>query len=108
MGLLDCRTGDLPKKFIVSKVIALLYVIRENDDLDLEETSMWDLNATLGTPHEGPSFAQDNVMVHNIILMNISDGSDAFTYVKPHIKKDNGILDFKSLRKKYKNATMQE
>ena len=68
----------------------------------------WDLKATLGAPHEGPSFVQDNLTVHNIILGNISDGSDAFTYVKPHIKKDNGRLDIKLLHKRYENAAMQE
>ena len=62
----------------------------------------------LGAPHGGPSFAQDNLTVHNIILRNIADSSDAFTYVKPHIKKDNGRLDVKLLRKRYENAAMQE
>ena len=28
--------------------------------------------------------------------------------MNPHIKKDNGRLDVKSLRKRYKNAAMQE
>ena len=68
----------------------------------------WDLKATLGAPHEGPSFAEDNLTVNYIILRNIADDSDAFTYLKPHIKKNNGRLDGKSLRKRYENAAMQE
>ena len=67
------------KMIIGSKGIALSYIIRENDDPDLEERATWDLKATLGDPHEGPSFAQDNLTVHKIILRNIADGSDAFT-----------------------------
>ena len=47
-------------------------------------------------------------MVRNIILRNIADVSDAFTYVKPHIKKDNLRLDAKFLRKIYENSAMQE
>ena len=93
---------------IGSKGTALSYIIRENDDPDLEERVTWDLKATLGAPREGPSFAQDNLTVHNIILRNIADGSNAFKYVKPHIKKDNGRLDVNSLRKRYENAAMQE
>ena len=85
---------------IGSKVIALSYVIRENYDPDLEERATWYLEATLGTAHKGPRFAQDNLMVHNIILRNIADGSNAFTYVKPQINKDNRRLDVKSLRKR--------
>ena len=96
------------KMIVVSKGIALSYIIRENDDTDIEERVTWDLKATLGSPHEGPSFAQDNLTVHNIILRNIADGYDAFTYVNPHIKKDNGRLDVKSIHKRYENAAMQE
>ena len=47
-------------------------------------------------------------MVCNIILRNIADVSDAFTYVKPHIKKDNLRLDAKFFRKIYENSAMQE
>ena len=93
---------------IRSKGIAFSYIIRENDDPDFGEISTWDLKATLGTPHDGPSIAQDNLTVHNIILRNIADGSYAFKYVKPHIKKDTIRLDVKSLCKRYENSAMQE
>ena len=46
--------------------------------------------------------------VHNIILRNISDLSDAFTYVKPYIKKEDGRTDIKALRSRYKNVAMQD
>jgi hypothetical protein len=51
---------------------------------------------------------QDRLTVHNIVLRNIADGSDAFTYVKPHLKKDNGRVDIKALRDQYENPAMQE
>ena len=47
-------------------------------------------------------------MVHNIILLNISDISDAFTYVKPYINKDDGRTEIKALRSRYENVAMQE
>ena len=47
----------------------------------------------LALPHKGNGYLQDKLTVHNIILRNIADGSDAFTYVKPYLKKDDRILD---------------
>ena len=46
--------------------------------------------------------------MHNIILHTIADTSDAFTYVKLYIKKDDGITDIKVLRSKYENDAMQD
>ena len=96
------------KMIIGAKGIALSYVIREDNDPDLSEQETWELKATLGAPHEGPSFANDALTVHNIIIRNIADGSDAFTYVKPLIKKDNGRLDVQALRSRYDNTAMHE
>ena len=92
---------------IRAKGIAISYIIREHDDPNLSDQENWELKSMLGAPHEGPSFAQDSLTGHNIILSNISDGSDAFTYVKPHIKWDNGRTDVKALCKGYDNAEMQ-
>ena len=47
-------------------------------------------------------------MAHNIILRNISYTSYSFTYVKPYIKKEDGITDIKALRSRYENVAMQE
>ena len=56
----------------------------------------------------GRLYKQYNLPVKNIILRNIADASDAFTYVKPFIKKDEGISDIKVLRSRYENVAMQE
>ena len=58
--------------------------------------------------HEGNAYLQENLKVHNIIIRNITDGSDAFTYVKPYLKKDDGRLDIQALRERYENLAMQE
>ena len=47
-------------------------------------------------------------MLHNIILRNIADTLDAFTYVKTYIKKDGGRTDIKALRSRYGNVSVQE
>ena len=41
-------------------------------------------------------------------MRNFADGSDAYTYVKPHVKKDNTRMDVKALSKRYENAGTQE
>ena len=46
--------------------------------------------------------------MHNVILRNITDGSDAFTYVKPYLKKDDGRLDIQGLRGRYENSATHE
>ena len=62
----------------------------------------------LAAPHKGNAYLQDKLTVHNIILRNIADGSDAFTYVKPYLKKDDRRLDIQALRRRYENAAMHE
>ena len=93
---------------IGSKGIALSYVIREDDDINLADQETWYHKDMLAAPHEGNAYLQDKLTVHNIILHNIADGSDAFTYVKPYPKKDDGRLDIQALRGRYENADMQE
>jgi hypothetical protein len=73
---------------IGAKGIALSYVIQENNAPNLEEQETWEERVSLAVPLSGNAYAQDRLTVHNIILRNIADGSDAFTYVKPHLKKE--------------------
>ena len=74
------------KMIIGAKGIALSYVIRENDAPDLSKRGNWEEKARLSAPHAGNTYTQDKLTVHNLILLNIADGSDAYTYVKPHIR----------------------
>ena len=53
-------------------------------------------------------YKQNNLTVHNIILRNITESSDGFTYVNPYIKKDDVRTDIKELRSRYENGAMQE
>ena len=46
--------------------------------------------------------------MHNIILRNISDASDAFTYLNPYINKDDVRAYIKALCSRYENVAMQD
>ena len=95
--------------FIIrAKWIALSYVIREDDDPNLADQETWEYKAMLAEPHKGNAYLQDKLTVNNVIIHNIADGSDAFTYVKLCLKKDEGILGIQSLRGRYENAAMHE
>ena len=85
---------------IGAKGISLSYIIQQEDDPDLSEQDTLDVKEMFGAPHTGANFDQDKLTVHNIILRNIAEGSDAFTYVKPHIRRDNGRADIKALRER--------
>ena len=53
-------------------------------------------------------YKQDSLTLYNIILCNIADESDAFTYMKLYIKKDNERADIKAFCSRYENIAMQE
>ena len=96
------------KMIIGSKGIALSYIIREDDDPNLADQETWEYKAMLAAPHKGSAYLQDKLTVHKIILCNIVDGLNAFTYVKPYLNKDDGRLDIQALRGRYENAAIHE
>ena len=96
------------KIIIGAKGITLSYVIREDDDPNLADQETWEHKAILVAPHKGNAYLQDKLTVHNIILRNITDGSDAFTYVKPYLTKDDERLDIQAHRGRYENSAMHE
>ena len=67
------------KMIIEEKGIALSYVIIEDDDPNLADQETWVYKAMHAAPHKGNAYLQDKLTVHNIILRNIADGSNAFT-----------------------------
>ena len=46
--------------------------------------------------------------VHGVILRNIAESSDAYTYVKTNIRLDYGRVGIKELRARYENSEMQD
>ena len=96
------------KMNIGAKGIALSYVIREDDDPNLADHETWEYKAMLAAHHQGNAYLEDKLTLHNIILRNIVDGLDYFTYVKPYLNKDDGRLDIQAFRGRYNNAAMKE
>ena len=45
-------------------------------------------------------------MVHQIILKNIAEYSDAYTYIKPHIRGGNGRKNIIALQERFENDGM--
>ena len=88
--------------------ILLSCVIRENEAHGQIELDIWKEKAVLSAPLTSRLYKQDNLTVYNIILHNIANTSDGFTYVKPYIKKYNVKTDIKSLRSRYENFSTQE
>ena len=94
---------------IGARGIALSYVIRDPSlpvptDFDsYEEQARWT------GPHTGMQFDLDKKAVHNIIIRNIAESSDAYIYLKPSIKQEDGAADIRLLRDRYDNdATKQQ
>ena len=89
------------KMIIGAKGIALDYVIRQNDTPDLSDQSNWEERARLAAPHDGYTYRMDVLDVHGVILRNIAESSDAYTYAKTNIRQDNGRFNITALRARY-------
>ena len=68
----------------------------------------WEPIETPTAHHDSSAYDQDKLTVHNIIIQNISNGSYAYIYVSPHIKRDDEIREIKALRGRYGNAEMHD
>jgi len=94
---------------IGAKGVPLTYVIRENDAPDLLGHQTWEAKAIAATTLRGREYVRDATTVHQIIIRNITEDSDAYTYVKPILKHENGRKDFKALINRYESqAGIQE
>ena len=88
----------------------MTYVIREEDAaaVDVDGTT-WDEKFIDAIELSGPEYNIDKQIVHAIILRNVAEDSEAYTYITPNIRRENGRLDMISLKGRYENqATNQE
>ena len=92
---------------IGARGINLNYVIRESDDPQVDQDD-WDSLAKNATPLGGEKYRRDAKTVHHIILRNISDDSDAYTYLKPKLKSEDGRKDYKALLERYDGHSSKE
>ena len=93
---------------ICTKGISLDCVIRQNYMPDLSDQANWEERAILAAPRAGNTYRMDALVVHGVILQNISESSDAYTYAKTNIRRDDGRFDITALRARYENASMQD
>ena len=88
--------------------VPLTYVIHDNDASNFDAGLPYDKAVTNGMTLTGEEFKQDARTVHKIILKNVHEDSDAYTYIKTLIRHRNGRRDMQALRERYSSdATKQ-
>ena len=93
---------------IGSNGVPLSYIIRTNEAAEYDEGLDFDEAVINAVGLEGEDFKIDARTVHQIILRNVHEDSDAYTYIKPLLRRRNGRLDIVALRQRYDNdATKQ-
>ena len=94
---------------IGAKGIALTYVVRDEDQPILTDQHTWEEKARLSAILDGLEYLQDRKTVHQMILRNITDDSDAYTNVKSTLDQKDGRKEIIALKERYyNNATQQK
>jgi len=90
------------------KGVPLTYVIREIEEPEFVEELDYDEAIINAVELTGEEYKIDAKTVHQIILRNVHEDSDAYTYIKPLLRKRDGRMDMLALRDRYHNdATKQ-
>jgi hypothetical protein len=84
-----------------SKGIPLAYVIRPDPAPILDANATWEQQAINTAPLQGLDYNADQMTVHLFILNNISEESDAYTYIQPLLQRKDGRRDILALRTRY-------
>ena len=88
--------------------VPIAYVIQREAQAGTDAIGDWDEMAIAKSPLEGAKFIQDSRVVHQIISRNIAEESDAYTYIKPNIRKEDGRVDYLALAGRYDNHASRE
>ena len=88
--------------------VPLTYVIRYVTAPTLVGHTTWEEKVVAATPVTGRDFIQDSKTVHTIILKNLSEDSEAYTYIEAKLVQQNGRIDIKSLKDRYANAAADD
>ena len=75
---------------------------------DLSDQAKWEERDRLAAPHAGNTYRLHSLAAHVVILRNIAEYSDAYTYVKTNIRQDDGKVDITALRAIYENVAKQD
>ena len=85
------------------------YVLIEDDNPQDNPGFTWDKRFMYLVVLEGTDYRIEKRTIHQIILSNVAEDSDANTYIEPRINKEDGSIDIKTLTTCYNNqATQQE
>jgi len=88
--------------------VPLTYVIRLVDAANFDATIPYDEAVIDGVTLNGPEYVQDARAVHKIILKNVVEDSDAYTYIKTLICHKNGRRDIQALRERYSSDASRQ
>ena len=88
--------------------VPLSYVIRKDPEPHWDPTIPYEDAIIQGVKMEGPGFMIDKRTVHQIILRNVCENSDAYTYLKPLLRRQDGSLDIKALRDRYESEASRQ
>ena len=88
--------------------VPISYVIRREAQAGVDARGDWEKMAIAKSPLNGAKFVQDSRVVHQIISRNIAEESDAYTYIKPNIRKEDGRVDYLALAGRYDNHASRE
>ena len=88
--------------------VPLSYVIRETEARQFDPDIPFDESVIQAASLEGDEFRLDARTVHQLILTNVVEDSDAYTYIKTLLRYRNGRQDILALCMRYENdATKQ-
>ena len=85
-----------------SKGVPLAYLLRTTDAPTMVGNA-WEEKAINATLLEGLEYEADLLTVHLFILNNVSEESDAYTYIQPLLARNNGRRDVLALKHRYDN-----
>ena len=84
------------------KGVPLAYLLRTTDAPTMVGTT-WEEKAINATLLDGLEYEADLLTVHLFILNNVSEESDAYTYIQPLLSRNNGRRDVLALKDRYDN-----
>lgn len=91
--------------------VKLSYVIREKDEPAnhevLDAGIDWNEKAVLMAKHDGAKYKEDCKSVHEIVMNNVAEGSEAYGHLKPILRKNDGRADIKALKRIYGGGAMR-
>lgn len=93
---------------IGSQGVTLNYVIRENEASVFDDDLPYHEAVIEAVKIGGPKFVIDTKTVHQIILQNVHEDSDAYTYINPLLRSRDGRKDMLALCDRYSSEATKQ